>query len=220
MEYLPRDASTYGVSNSAPSSYFPTAAAGFGGPSPAGSMNSPPSAGAIGGGCPSPTSFYSRPAAGGYGAPSPAGTEPYGGGSMPPPSYSPPTTSDSNSPPGAGNYGEGSRVHYVGVSLSAAIGAAAATNAGVASLIKTLPLIAPTFYRGKTTSEFLQAWDPILFPSALGTSDEWHDRRLGAFNFPREFHLDAIPLTGPASRLRSPSRVTDHPFFVWCLQLI
>ncbi|BBN01336.1 lysosomal acid lipase/cholesteryl ester hydrolase [Marchantia polymorpha subsp. ruderalis] len=97
----------------------------------------------------------------------------------------------------------GSRVHYVGVSLSAAVGAAAATNAGVASLMKTLTLIAPAFYRGKTTSEFLQAWDPILFPSALGTSDdEWHDNRLGAFNFPREFHLDAIPLTGPASRLR------------------
>ncbi|BFI27896.1 lysosomal acid lipase/cholesteryl ester hydrolase [Marchantia polymorpha subsp. ruderalis] len=97
----------------------------------------------------------------------------------------------------------GSRVHYVGVSLSAAVGAAAATNASVASLMKTLTLIAPAFYREKTTSEFLQAWDPIPFPSALGTSDdEWHDNRLGAFNFQREFHLDAIPFTGPASRLR------------------
>ncbi|OAE30782.1 hypothetical protein AXG93_3522s1020 [Marchantia polymorpha subsp. ruderalis] len=59
----------------------------------------------------------------------------------------------------------GSRVHYVGVSLSAAVGAAAATNAGVATLMKTLTLIAPAVYRGKTTSELLQAWDPILFPS-------------------------------------------------------
>ncbi|PTQ26429.1 hypothetical protein MARPO_1733s0001, partial [Marchantia polymorpha] len=368
--FSPPGSSTYGGSNSAPSSYSPPAAAGYGAPSPAGSRNSPPSAGAIGGGSPSPTSFNPPPASGGYGATSPPGTEPYGGGSTSRPSYSPPTPSESNSPPGVGNYGEGfsgpstsalspplvgsgygvsppsstssppndsggstssfsadcppglsspniarrgltssngreqpstraqnaelvdrdpvllmhhelfnggswftpvatendtllplrlvdqgfdvwigheratfwshehrkltpndvaywnwtwdqhvehdvpkllayisdetgSRVHYVGVSLSAAVGAAAATNAGVASLMKTLTLIAPAFYRGKTTSEFLQALDPIPFPSALGTSaDEGHDNRLGAFNFPREFHLDAIPLTSPAFRLR------------------
>ncbi|PTQ28662.1 hypothetical protein MARPO_0158s0039 [Marchantia polymorpha] len=350
--FSPPGASTYGGSNSAPSSYSPPAAAGYGAPSPAGSRNSPPSA-AIGGVSPPPTSFNPPPASGGYGAPSPPDTESHGGVSTPPPSYSPPTPSESNSPPGAGNYGEGSsgpstsaispppagsgyggsppsstssppngsggstssssaectpglsspniarrgltssngreqprtptrnaelvdgepvllmhhellnggswftpvasendtvlplklvdqgfdvwigheratlwshehrkltpndaaywnwtwdqhvehdvpkllayisdetgsRVHYVGVSLSAAVGAAAATNAGVASLMKTLTLIAPAFYRGKTTSEFLQAWDPILLRSALGTSDdEWHDNRLGAFNITR-----------------------------------
>ncbi|PTQ26278.1 hypothetical protein MARPO_3514s0001, partial [Marchantia polymorpha] len=323
----PPGASTYGGSNSAPSSYSSPAAARYGAPSPASSRNSPPSAGARGGGSSSPTSFNPPPAAGGYGAPSPAETEPYGKESTPPPSYSLPTSSESNSPPGAGNYGEGSsgpstsaispppgRSGYGGLppsstssppngsggstssaecppglsslniarrgltssngreqprtptrnaelvdrdpvllmhrellnrgtwftpvatllqlrvmeqgfdvwigheratlwshkhrkptpnDASAAVGAAAATNAGVASLMKTLTLIAPAFYRGKTTSEFLQAWDPIPFPSALGTSDdEWHDNRLGAFNFPREFHLDAIPLTGPTSRLR------------------
>ncbi|OAE30283.1 hypothetical protein AXG93_2956s1360 [Marchantia polymorpha subsp. ruderalis] len=97
----------------------------------------------------------------------------------------------------------GSRVHYVGVSLSAAVGAAAATNAGVASLMESLTMIAPAVYRGKTTSAVVQAWDPVLSRSASSMSDyEWHDRRLQPFSLQREFHVDAIPLTGPASRLR------------------
>lgn len=45
---------------------------------------------------------------------------------------------------------------------SAAVGAAAAINAGVASLMESLTMIAPAVYRGKTTSAVVQAWDPVL----------------------------------------------------------
>ncbi|PTQ41921.1 hypothetical protein MARPO_0032s0103, partial [Marchantia polymorpha] len=90
-----------------------------------------------------------------------------------------------------------SKVHYIGVSQSATVGAAAATMPQSTSFLQSLTLIGPTIYRGGTPSLRMRAWAGFLGTLMDGSAN---GSRVGPFNFFREFRMQSLPLkAGPIS---------------------
>ncbi|BBN10008.1 lysosomal acid lipase/cholesteryl ester hydrolase [Marchantia polymorpha subsp. ruderalis] len=87
-------------------------------------------------------------------------------------------------------------VHYIGISQSATVGAAAATMPRSSRLIKSLTLIGPTMFRGNSSSLMLEAW-AFLFGSAVDQSAWDEGYQNGAFNFSRAFPVTTITGQGP-----------------------
>ncbi|BBN12124.1 lysosomal acid lipase/cholesteryl ester hydrolase [Marchantia polymorpha subsp. ruderalis] len=89
-----------------------------------------------------------------------------------------------------------SKVHYIGVSESATVGAAAATRSTVSQMLRSLTLLGPTVYRGNTNSLVLDAW-AYLFGNGIDQTYFLEGFQHGAFNYSAEFPVSTIYGQGP-----------------------
>ncbi|XP_073389675.1 triacylglycerol lipase 1 isoform X2 [Physcomitrium patens] len=96
-------------------------------------------------------------------------------------------------------------VHVIGVSQSATLGAAGATNQETAQMIRSLTLIGPTAYRGNTNSILLDAW-AYYFGAQIDSNYYSTGYQNGAFNFSSSVSLNhkILSVEMPQRRIEFP----------------